>query len=141
MKITVTATRKGLTPPQLEAADNILTVLKVTTVVHGAAHGGDTDLHKLAHEKGLMCSIYPASEVPSNLNNLDVEGDVVFPPKPPLDRNKLMVDNSNVLVAFPAGTTEELRSGTWAAIRYARKQHKTVYIVWPFGAVSIEGKN
>lgn len=59
--------------------------------------------------------------------------DVVHEPRPPLERNRDVVDASDVLLACPGGMAEEQRSGTWATIRYARKAGKPVVIVWPDG--------
>jgi hypothetical protein len=53
---------------------------------------------------------------------------------PPLDRNKMMVDDCEALIATPRLMVEELRSGTWSTIRYARKCRKPVHIVWPDGS-------
>jgi predicted Rossmann fold nucleotide-binding protein DprA/Smf involved in DNA uptake len=61
---------------------------------------------------------------------------VVHTPKAPLDRNRDIVDAAAVLIAAPKEMTETLRSGTWATVRYARKQGKQVWIVWPDGTVS-----
>ncbi len=40
-----------------------------------------------------------------------------------------------LMVAAPKSFAEELRSGTWATVRYARKQKKPVVIVFPDGSV------
>ena len=139
MIVTVTATRKGLTHAQLEEAEFLLSSWGTTELVHGAAQGGDTELHRLAHKLGIPCLIYPASGVPSNIDRILIKSDDLrYPAVPPLDRNKTMVNRSTRLLGFPKGYNEELRSGTWAAIRYARKQKKNVWIVWPDGSVQEE---
>ena len=43
-----------------------------------------------------------------------------------------------MLSATPGGFKEELRSGTWACVRYARKADRPVHIVWPDGKVNAE---
>jgi predicted Rossmann fold nucleotide-binding protein DprA/Smf involved in DNA uptake len=45
------------------------------------------------------------------------------------------VNETGVLVAMPDGP-EELRSGTWATVRYARKQGKDGRIIYPDGLVT-----
>jgi outer membrane protein insertion porin family len=55
----------------------------------------------------------------------------------PLDRNRAIVDSCDVLIACPKGP-EEQRSGTWATVRYARKQKKRIVIIWPDGEVTEE---
>lgn len=138
---TVTATRRGLTADQIREARFLFSSYALDGIVHGAAHGGDSDLHYVAHDLAMFCDIWPASGVPSNITGLRVSPlDVVHEPAPPLDRNKTMVDLTDKLFAFPAGYDEELRSGTWAAIRYARKQHKSVTLIFPDGSVVEEDR-
>ena len=53
---------------------------------------------------------------------------------PYLERNRKIVDNSDMLLAAPAGPeAEHLRSGTWSTIRYAIKMGKRVFIILPDG--------
>jgi hypothetical protein len=56
-------------------------------------------------------------------------------PKPYLDRDDDMAKICKALVACPKGDVEELRSGTWATVRYAKSYHKPVYLVFPSGRV------
>jgi hypothetical protein len=60
------------------------------------------------------------------------QGDVVLTPRPYLVRNRHIVDASSVLIATPKGD-EELRSGTWSTVRYARKIRRdfTIKIIAP----------
>ena len=55
--------------------------------------------------------------------------------KMPLDRNKDIVQEVELLVACPRQSFEEGRSGTWATIRAAFKAGKQVTIIWPDGRV------
>src|SRR5687768_11779401 len=43
-----------------------------------------------------------------------------------MKRNDALIANCDVLLAFPNSEREELRSGTWAAIRRARKAGKII---------------
>lgn len=45
-----------------------------------------------------------------------------------MQRNDRIVELSDILIAFPKAETEELRSGTWATIRRARKKGIPVFI-------------
>lgn len=58
-------------------------------------------------------------------------GRTVHKAKPPLDRNRDIVNGSDVMLVAPRERKEELRSGTWATYRYAREQGKTCIVVWP----------
>lgn len=58
-------------------------------------------------------------------------------PLPYLARNCVIVDEADILLACPKGP-EEQRSGTWATVRYARKQNKRIVIVYPDGTITTE---
>jgi hypothetical protein len=53
--------------------------------------------------------------------------------RPPLVRNKIIVDRSELLIATPFHEKEILRSGTWMTIRYARSKVIPVLFIWPEG--------
>ncbi len=59
-------------------------------------------------------------------------------PLPYLDRNQAIVDSSELLIATPGQMGEELRSGTWATIRYARKKGIPRFIFLPDGSLKKE---
>lgn len=60
--------------------------------------------------------------------------EIELPPKPYIDRNHDIVDQSSVLLACPGTMEEQIAySGTWATIRYALKKGKKVVIIWPEG--------
>jgi hypothetical protein len=59
----------------------------------------------------------------------------------PHDRNRAIVDASDLLIACPPVAVEEPRSRTWVAIRYARRVGKMVMIVYPDGTVDAGGRN
>jgi hypothetical protein len=59
----------------------------------------------------------------------------IHEPKPYLLRNKDIVRASEMLVAAPVSRTEQLRSGTWSAVRFARKLGRTLWVLLPDGGV------
>lgn len=61
-----------------------------------------------------------------------------YKPRPYLERNRVIVDESHGLVACPGSMEEELRSGTWSTVRYARSRKKRIAIVWPDGQITKE---
>lgn len=65
-------------------------------------------------------------------------GDVVLAAKPPLARNRDIIDASNLIFGCPAGP-EETRSGTWSTIRYAKKQNKNPTVILPDGSYDEAG--
>ena len=58
---------------------------------------------------------------------------VVHTPKDYLERNHDIVDETDMLIATPGEEQEVQRSGTWATIRYARKQKRTILTIYPSG--------
>lgn len=56
-------------------------------------------------------------------------------PLPYLDRNKAIVRSSEKMIATPGETQEQLRSGTWSTIRFARRISKPLSIIYPDGTV------
>lgn len=60
-------------------------------------------------------------------------GEHILPVRPYLKRNHDIVDYCDILIACPRTSNEEMRSGTWATIRYARsKENVLVKIIWPY---------
>lgn len=127
-----TGTRKGMTDGQKTTFSKLLNELKPTHFVHGDCIGADADAHDAAIKAGVSVRIRPSTLTKQRAY---VEGyDVEFPPKPPLERNKDIVNDANIMVACPSGYEEELRSGTWSTIRYSRRLNKPLIIVWPDGS-------
>ena len=107
---------------------------KSSILIHGDCVGADAEVHALAIELGLDIHIYPC-----NLNQYRAycSGAVyTAKSKAPLIRNHDIVDSVNLIIATPSGS-EKLRSGTWATIRYAKKQKCKLIIIAPDGAVSV----
>lgn len=136
MKIGFTGTQKGMTVPQLEKLYSILDRFrKGTQFHHGDCIGADCQAGGTANSLGYLIIIHPP--------NVDTKrafcySDETLPPKPYLDRNKDIVDATDFLIASPGEKEEQLRSGTWSTVRYARKKNKRVMIIFPDGICSIE---
>jgi hypothetical protein len=103
---------------------------------HGCCIGADAESSRIALELGYRLHAHP----PRNEDKLDRESlersHVVWPALEYLDRNAQIVAASELLIAAPRGVIEQLRSGTWATVRRARKAGIPVWIVHPDGAVS-----
>lgn len=65
-----------------------------------------------------------------------VPADEYREPLPYLDRNKAIVCESREMFATPGEATEQLRSGTWSTIRYARSKGRPLYVILPDGRVT-----
>lgn len=138
MHIGFTGTQEGMTPPQFRDLayklvgyyDNwsIKSDTSELWFHHGDCKGADAQAARLAKPMGYLIHVHP----PDKPNKRAFVGffDEDSIPKPYLDRNHDIVDACDVLIAAPKGP-EELRSGTWATIRYARKVGKPVIILDP----------
>lgn len=142
MNIGVTGTRQGLSAAQVLVVTRALVWFKQMLpreahfLHHGDAKGVDVQVAELARGFGYSVLCYPSdhkdrAHFPFN--------DWTAPVKPPLDRNRDIVHASSLLLAFPAQADEQFRgSGTWAAIRYARKWGSCdMLVVFPDGRRSV----
>jgi len=102
-------------------------------VHHGDCVGADDQVGSFAAKlSGVTVTLHPPTN-PSK--RAFCAADEVREAKPYLDRNRDIVDETELLVAFPKGP-EEKRSGTWATVRYARKLDRQIMYVWPDGTVT-----
>lgn len=131
MIIGFSGTRHGMTREQIVALWLILES-QTGDFHHGDCLGADTQAHTMASLLGWSIVIHPPDDNRMRANN---NAPVVLAPTPYLDRNQDIVDESDVLVAAPQTAGEELRSGTWAAIRYASYTHKPLRIILPRGMI------
>lgn len=134
MVVGFTGTRAGMTNEQIRIVGSLLDSYKPEEAHHGDCIGADAQFHVLALERGIRIIIHPASGV--GVQRAYCTGAYfVHDPKPPLERNKDIVDACDSMIATPKEHMEIIRSGTWAAVRYTVKQGKSVYIVRPDGTL------
>jgi len=131
MKIGFTGTQKGMTDKQKEKLRDILSrqIYPNHNIEfhHGDCIGADSEAHKIAKEMGFVVHIHP----PIKPNKRAFcQGDVEHIKKDYLIRDYDIIDAATILIACPAGK-EELRSGTWATVRYARKISRPITIIMP----------
>lgn len=81
----------------------------ITTLLHGGCRGADADAAAWAAENGIAAREYPAA--------WDMHGNAAGP-----IRGKQMVDDCDLLVAFPGGR------GTEHAMSYALKKNKRLIV-------------
>lgn len=132
-----TGTQSGMTAKQHRATRTLFPILFGITgreFHHGDCTGADDEAHWIARECGVLVHVHP----PNNRSKRAFcKGDRYSPSAPYLERNHHIVDATLALVATPKGA-EELRSGTWSTVRYARKLTRPLYIVQPGGTVLYE---
>lgn len=137
-RIGFTGTQQGMTTLQIENLRSVLErqyELGAREFHHGDCIGADSQAHAIAVEIGYDVVIHPprietkrAFCARGARNKTQV---LVLAAKDYLDRNHDIVDACNLLIATPATAHEQLRSGTWATVRYARKTRKDVLVLNP----------
>lgn len=149
MRIGFTGTREGITAAQRAIFEGCFRATGATEFHHGACVGADAEVAvwvatvRMPQPAGAptpqltpWCRIHAR---PSNLPGMTDPAalrmsDFRYPEKPPLDRNRDIVDACDKLIACPRGPEEE-RSGTWATVRYARRVGRPVVVIWADGSM------
>jgi len=135
MVISFTGTRKGMSKYQIDTFVKLLYEYGAQVFIHGDCVGADADAHVLAMSQGIEVLKRPCNI--ERQRAFTDGGRVVAEPEAPLIRNRKIVDDGEQLIACPGTFHEEQRSGTWATIRYAKRNDKPVTIIWPDGTTSV----
>lgn len=125
-----TGTSRGMTLVQKTMFTNLLARLCPKAFHHGDCIGADAEAHALVREHCPRCIIEIHPPIDPKARAF-CQGGTVWPLKPYLERNKAIVFHCDELAAAPLTRVEELRSGTWSTVRYARKALKPIHMVWP----------
>lgn len=132
MNVGFTGTQRGMTPAQYDAVWGLLCYRAPGDFHHGDCIGADAQAAHLAKHAGMRIICHP----PTNESKRAwVPADETRAPRPYLDRNKDIVGASEELIATPGEFEEQLRSGTWSTVRYARKLGRRVLLVLPDGSL------
>jgi len=138
-RIGFTGTQIGCTDVQVAALARTLAALGCKVLHHGDCIGADEVAHRIARAMGARVELHPPRNGTKRARCEMLPGETTHPAKEYIPRNHDIVNATTVLVACPKEEEgEELRSGTWATVRYARKLHRPVYIVRPSGRVEEE---
>lgn len=115
-----------------EQRDMLTRLLDGSEFHFGDCVGADAQACKIAYQKGMYIIKHP----PINQSKQAFcDADEERTPKDYLQRNYDIVDESDVVLATPKEIDEQLRSGTWATIRYARRTNKKLIIIYPDGSL------
>lgn len=136
--IGITGSRLGATPLQLQTLMGLLLPYYHTELVdlhHGACVGVDQQAALL----GKALKFHVVAHPPENKRylsqySLDVSR-TIMPELPYLDRDRVIVDRSSLIVAIPHTSTEVPRSGTWYTYNYAKSQNKATKLILPDGTI------
>lgn len=138
-RIGFTGTRKGMSRMQRETLNMLLQLTRTWTRVdfhHGDCLGADYEAYKLAKAHDHLTYAHPAKGA---FWRAYTQSDCIYPALPPLERNHVIVQSVQLLLATPSEHEEQRRSGTWATVRYARKLGCPLWIIFPNGRVKKEG--
>jgi len=136
----MTGPRSGINDLQREWFEEIIKDYNV--LHHGCAIGADAEAHWIALGLGLHIVAHPPTDmryVEMKCLTMYQDRVTVLPRKEYMLRNRHIVNDSEILLAMP-GEREYLRSGTWAAIRYARKMNAPRRLCFPWGEEPDESK-
>lgn len=132
IKLGFTGSRYGLNQKQKDQIILLLNTYKnmglKIEIHHGDCLGADADFHDLCFKFMPETNIIIHPPIDNKLRAY-CHSEQIKPEKDYLSRNRDIVDESEVVIACPLSNQEELRSGTWATIRYARKQNKKLIII------------
>lgn len=138
MHIGFTGTQDGMVPWQKEALESYLRQAlhgyppsEAHFFHHGDCVGADAEAHEIAHALGFRVIIHPPKVSTKRAFCVLWSGDQYRPVADYLARNRCIVNECRTLIAAPKASQEELRSGTWATVRYARKAKKNIVILLP----------
>lgn len=139
MRIGFTGTREGMTPNQRSQFWSFILRFPPDLFRHGVCVGADSQAVNIVRQLTPRPKIFGHfGDIPGMTCDIATGWcDDTAPPEPCLVRNRHIVDGSDMLIACPKGP-EERRSGTWATVRYARKQGKRILIIWPDGTITEE---
>jgi hypothetical protein len=95
---------------------------------HGDCIGADDEAARLAHNLGFIVVSHPSDLIKLRAYS---PSHFICDPKPPLKRNEDIVLVSEVMLACPKTATEDIRSGTWTTIRFAKKFAPSLRVINP----------
>lgn len=134
MKVGFTGTQQGMTDFQIGLFYKRIINLNPKEFHHGQCIGADIEAHNIINYiLGKSCDIiiHPPlieikkAKITEPFNGKTLQADNY------LTRNKSIVDSTDILIATPKEVIEQVRSGTWSTIRYARKKKKRIIIIYP----------
>ena len=128
MKVGFTGTRTGLNSKQKSDIINFIKNNDIKEVHHGGCIGADKEFNDICISFGIKIIVHLGTSNNTTVINNTYNNITILQPKPYLDRNKDIVDSSDLLIACPFSNQEIIRSGTWSTVRYARKKNKNIII-------------
>ena len=130
MIVGFTGTRRGMTKEQKERVTTLLKNNKLTAFHHGDCLGSDQEAHTIARILSIPIFIHPPI---IETYRAFCKNAIVFEQKDYPQRNRNIVELSDLLIATPNAPSARPRSGTWYTIKYALLKNHPVIIIFPNG--------
>lgn len=140
MIVGFTGTRHGMNAFQQQALFFLLKGFKPIYAHHGCCVGADEQFVSLllgdeSIARNIRIIYHPANSSALEFNYILRERDIERDRKDYLERNRDIVNESDVILACPFENTEIQRSGTWMTIRYAKKIKRPLIVILPCGSI------
>ena len=132
--IGITGTHVGGTREQLSTLREFIIALGAKKLHAGDCIGVDAQAMLMARRFGVFVVSHPPADPK---RRAFAPCDEMRDPLPYIVRDHNIVDETELLIGVPRHAHEELRSGTWATIRYAVKKQRTVYLILPDGKLML----
>lgn len=130
----ITGTRRGMTERQKDMLAHLLAICRTRhgfdTFHDGDCIGADVEARAMAASHGFRLIVHPST---ARTRAFVKMGHEIREPKPPLERNYDIVNESDLMIGCPGEDHEVLRSGAWACLRYTGKAKTRTVIIWPSG--------
>lgn len=143
LRVGFTGTRQGMTEKQLTTLCEILAAYadscRSPEFHHGDCVGADDEADAVARGLGFSIVLHPPTRE-SGRAHCEARGVTsLWRPRPYVERDREIVEVTDVLVACPLQDVEVTRSGSWTTVRHARALGKTVRRILRDGTLVTEG--
>jgi hypothetical protein len=128
MIVGVTGTREGMNEAQFEQVKKFLKECGGTVLHHGDCQGVDVEVAYIARELGYKIICHPPK---FKTTQGFFGGDEMREPLGYLQRDRNIVDESEILLVVPLQNERQDKGGTWYTYDYALKKGKTVHMCYP----------
>ncbi len=139
MRVGFTGTQGGMNSVQAKNVNFILNLVRDNLeFFHGDCVGADNQAYNFATALSAYTTARPCTILSKRAFTQSCR---VHEPVAPLERNHIIVDEAELMIATPKENEEVLRSGTWATIRYAKKTKTPLIVFLPNGKKKVFDHN
>lgn len=132
-----TGTQQGMTDLQKKVLYRFVSFLDLDEFHHGDCIGADDQAASIVYELRPLVPIHSHPCIITNKRAFNPHASVTYPPKPPFDRNKIIVEASSHMVAAPKEMQRQNKGGTWHTVKYSIAHKTPLLIIYPDGQIEI----